>query len=612
MIFRNDYLYSFKNIFMEQAESVKINELTNQLMGAGEKLTQDFVENFPTYIQSSQDFMSPFISLSTKIMSDPESMKNVQNSYLNFLQSQMELSKNIYDRQLNKEKKIAPVIVPTINDRRFKAPEWNEYPFYFDFIKQNYLLVSELITKITGSVELEKKSKDKLSFYTQQCIDALSPTNFFITNPEAIKLAKDTQGKSLIDGFNNLLADIEKGRITQTDNSAFEVGVNLAITKGSVVFENEIMQLIQYAPLTAKVAEYPLLMIPPWINKYYILDLHPDKSLVEFAVKKGNTVFMISWKNPTRDMGNLSFDDYVEKGAMKAIEVAKKITRSAKINTLGYCLGGTLLGTTLAILRSKSKLFPAAKALQNSVNSVTLLATMLDFSDIGPMGAIIDEQFVEKMEVDLKKEGILKGTDMADAFNAIRANELVWNYVSNNYLKGKTPPAFNVLFWTDDNTNLPAEMYIFYLRKLLLENKLSKKNALKICDVPIDLSNVDTAAFIIGTIDDHIAPCTTAFTTTQLFTGPVEFVLGDSGHIMGAINPPSVVHKYHYNYGGKLDEGFDTWKATAKQGQGSWWVYWEKWLNNKSGKQIPAPKMSGSIDFNVIEPAPGRYVKEKC
>jgi polyhydroxyalkanoate synthase len=597
---------------MEKAELANIAELTQKMVKATQQLTQNYIKNFPDYIQETQNFIAPYINLSNAIARNPESMQKVQCSYLNFLQNQMELSKRIYERQLNNDTKYVPVITPAINDRRFRASEWEEHPYYFDYIKQNYLLISELITEIINSVELEKKSKDKLNFYTRQFIDAFSPANFFITNPEAIKLAQETNGKSLMDGFKNLLTDIEKGSISQTDETAFEVGKNLAITKGSVIFENELIQLIQYEPMTPEISEYPLLMVPPWINKYYILDLHSDKSLVEFTLKKGYAVFMISWKNPSPDMGYITFSDYVEKGLLKAMEVTRKVTGAKKINTLGYCLGGTLLGITLAILRNKGKTFPAAEAEKNSINSATLIATMLDFSDIGPMGDIIDEELVNEIEANLKDTGVLKGTDMAKAFNAMRANELVWNYVSNNYLKGKTPPPFNVLFWTADNTNLPAEMYIFYLRKMLLENKLSTKNALKICNVPIDLGNVDIPAYIIGTVDDHIAPCRTAFTTTELFSGPFEFVLGDSGHIMGAINPPSQTNKYNYHFGGKLKQGFETWQKTAKQGQGTWWVHWDEWLKDKSGKQIAAPQKSGSKDFPIIEAAPGRYVKERC
>jgi polyhydroxyalkanoate synthase len=596
---------------MDKTEAVKLQELTSEMAKAGQELAQNYIANFPEYMKTYQEFASSYLQVSSKLVSDKDTIQKTQTSYLNFLQSQIELSKRIGERQLDNEKSYTPVITPPAGDRRFSAPEWDESPYYFDFIKQNYLLISQLITEIFNSVDLDPKSKEKLSFYTKQWIDALAPSNFLITNPEALKLAADTKGQSIIDGFQNLLSDMQKGRITQTDDQAFEVGKNLAITKGSVVFENEIMQLIQYTPLTKKVAELPLVILPPWINKYYILDLHPDKSLVEFAVKKGQTVFMISWKNPTAEMGYLGFEDYIEKGAIKAFEVARKICGSKQVNALGYCLGGTLLGMTLSILKSKEKTFPAAEAEKNTVNAVTFLATMLDFTDIGPMGAIVDEALVTKLEKELSAGGVLKGSDMAQAFNSIRANELVWNYVSNNYLKGKNPSAFNVLFWTADNTNLPGKMYTYYLRNMLFENKLRIKNALRMFNVPLDLGRIDVPAYVVGTIEDHIAPCRTAFTTTELISGPVEYILGDSGHIMGAINAPSVKHKYNFKFGGKLGEGFEAWQKTAKQGEGSWWLSWEQWMSDKSGKQIPAPVAEGSKEFPVIEPAPGRYVTEK-
>jgi polyhydroxyalkanoate synthase len=597
---------------MEKPDALKIQELTNEMAKAGQTLAQNYITNFPEYMKTYQEFATSCLQVTSKLVSDGDSLQKTQTSYLNFLQSQMELSKRIAERQLNNEKEYTPVITPPAGDRRFSAPEWDESPYYFDFIRQNYLLISKLITEIFNSVDLDPKSKDKLNFYTKQWIDALAPSNFFITNPEAIKLAKDTNGQSVLDGFRNMLSDMQKGRISQTDSDAFEVGKNLATTKGSVVFENEIMQLIQYSPLTPKVAEFPLVILPPWINKYYILDLHTDKSLAEFAVRKGQTTFMISWKNPTPEMGYLGFEEYVEKGAIKAFEVARKISGAKKVNALGYCLGGTLLGMTLSILRSKDKIFPAAEAERNTINTSTFLATMLDFSDIGPMGAIIDEPLVKKLEGELAGGGVLKGHEMAQAFNTIRANELVWNYVSNNYLKGKNPSAFNVLYWTDDNTNLPAKMYTYYLREMLFENKLRVKNSLKLFGIPLDLGQIDLPAYIIGTIDDHIAPCRTAFVTTELLSGPVEYVLGDSGHIMGAINAPSIKNKYNFKYGGKLGEGYETWQKTATQGEGSWWIHWNTWLADKQGKQVPAPAHEGNKEFPAIEPAPGRYVKEKC
>ncbi|HEY4797783.1 MAG TPA: alpha/beta fold hydrolase, partial [Bacteroidia bacterium] len=496
---------------MDEKEKIKLEKISAEMAKAGEVMAKNFLENFPSYLQSYQNFVTSYVNMSNHFFDKPDSMKKVQDSYMEYLQKQIELSKRIYERQQQNGTGYAPVISPADGDKRFKAPEWDESPYYFDYIKQNYLLLSQLVSEIVNSVELEKKAQDKLNFFTKQFLDALSPSNFFATNPEAIRLAQITNGQSVMDGFQNLLSDIQRGRISQSDTNAFEVGKNLAISKGSVIYENELIQLIQYEPTTENVMEYPLVIFPPWINKYYILDLMPGKSLVEFAVNQGYTVFMVSWRNPSKEMGYFSFDHYVKLGALKAIEVARKITGAKKVNTLGYCLGGTLQGITLSILRGKGKKFEEAEQLKDSVASSTFLAAMLDFSDIGPMGSMIDETLVAKLENDLKDGGVLNGKDMAGAFNALRANELVWNYVVNNYLKGKTPPPFAVLYWTDDNTNLPAEMYKYYLRNLIFENKLSKKNVLKVCDTSLDLGAIDTPSFIIGTVEDHISPCGTVF-----------------------------------------------------------------------------------------------------
>ncbi len=578
---------------------------------AGQKLAANFMQNLPSQLQAFTEFTNSYLGLAGKVAANPDTAVSGQQFFVEYIQKQMELSKRIFESQANPEASYTPVISPAPGDKRFTAAEWSESPHYFDYIKQNYLLISKMLKEITNSIDLDVHAKSKLNFQTQQYLDALSPANFFFTNPEAIKLAKETNGQSLLAGVENFLKDVQKGSITQSDEHVFEIGRDLAQTKGSVVYQNELIQLIQYTPLTEKVSEFPLVIFPPWINKYYILDLHTDRSLVEYGVREGHTVFIVSWKNPTADMGHVSFDDYVVRGALKSIEVARAITGAKKVNTLGYCLGGTLLGATLAILASPKPTFLEANREKESVNAATFLATMLDFSDIGPMGAIIDEALVHQLENDLKDGGIMKGSDMAKAFNAIRANELVWPYVVNNYLKGKTPPPFNVLYWSCDNTNLPGKMYTFYLRKMLYENMLRVPNALRICNVPIDLGLIKVPSYIIGTVEDHIAPCRTAFNSTELLGGEVEFVLGDSGHIMGAINAPSKKHKYNHHFGGTLGEGFDQWKNTAKPGEGSWWPHWNRWMNSKNGKQVPAPKHEGSADYPVLESAPGSYVKEK-
>ena len=597
---------------MEKLPTTDIQELTESITKASQKIIKNYFDNYSSGNHDNRDIAQTYTEFATKLMAEPKEMEKVQALYNNFFKSQQELWKRISERQSKPEEYI-PVIEPDKNDKRFRAPEWDEAPYYFDFVKQSYLLVSQLMKEIIETSEIDEKTKKKLNFYSQHYVDAFSPSNFIATNPEAIKLAQETNGQSLMDGFKNLLADIEKGGITQTDMSAFEVGVNIATTPGSVIFENELIQLIQYAPSTKNVHEIPLLIIPPWINKYYILDLRPENSLAKFIVDQGITTFIISWKNPTPKMGHISFDDYVEKGCLKAIEVSQAITKSKKVNTIGYCLGGTLLGTSAAILAKQPARASGGKNKQgNPINSVTFLASMIDFSDVGPMGDVIDNALVKKLERgELVEQGVMHGHDMEKAFNLIRANDLVWSFVVNNYLKGKTPTPFDLLYWTNDNTNLPANMYLFYLRNMVLENKLSRKNALRICKIPIDIGKIEVPTYVIGFQEDHISPPQTTFTTTELVSGPIEFILGGSGHVMGVANPPSK-KKYGYYLDGELENGFDVWKETAKFHEGSWWTAWTQRIIAKSGKQIPASKTLGNAKYKNIEPAPGSYVKEKC
>lgn len=592
---------------MENTPRINLQELTEGVTKASQKIIQNYLDNKSGYDHDNRDILTAYTHFGSKLIASPKEIEKVQLLYQNFLNSQQELWKRIADRQYDKTTEYVPVISPAENDKRFQAPEWDEAPYYFDFVKQSYLLVSKLMNEIIDTSEIDEKTKKKLNFYSQHYIDALSPSNFIATNPEAIKLAQQTNGQSVMDGFKNLLADIENGKISQTDMSAFEPGRNIAITPGSVVYENELIQLIQYSPTTKKVYETPLVIIPPWINKYYILDLRPENSLVKFMVDQGFTTYIISWKNPPADKGqNISFDDYIEKGALKAFEVAQSVSKSKKVNVLGYCLGGTLLSAALAILAVK------AKKQENPVNSATFLAAMVDFSDVGPMGDVIDNALIKKLERgELLKDGVMHGHDMEKAFNLIRANDLIWRYVVNNYLKGKTPTPFDVLYWTNDNTNLPANMYLFYLKYMVLGNKLSRKNALRICNTPIDIGKIEIPIYVIGFVQDHISPPQTAFITTELVSGPVEFILGESGHVMGTVNPPSK-KKYGYYLNGKLEHGYEAWKKSSKFHEGSWWTAWSEHLIEKSGKQIIASKKLGNAKFKPIEAAPGRYVKEKC
>ena len=586
---------------MQHSKEFDIAEFISHTFKINQKILTNYLENASGYHHDNRDIALTYFDYLSKVFINSKEINKIQKIYSNFFQQQQVLWEIIVTASNSLDKTIT---IPFDKlDRRFLAKEWSEYP-YFNFMKQNYFLLEKLSKQLIDETEMDAKTKKKIGFYNEQYLDLLSPSNFLATNPEALKKAMDTNGKSLWDGFNNLMNDVEKGRITQVDESLFEVGENLAMTHGSVVFENELIQLIQYNPLTKKVQEIPLLIIPPWINKFYILDIESKKSFVKFLVEKGITVYMISWRNPSPALGHLTFDDYVASGALKAIEVAREISNVKKINTLGYCLGGTLLGVASAIVSVDKN--------NNSINSATFLASMIDFSDIGPMGDVIDEALVKKLERgEMLNEGIMHGHDMERAFNLIRASDLVWYYVVNNYLLGLNPSAFDVMYWTNDNTNLPAEMYKYYMRNMILENKLSRKNALTICKTPIDISKIEFPVFVVGLREDYISPAKTTFTTTKLVSGQVEFILGGSGHVIGVINPPSK-NKYGYYLDGKLGGTFEEWSSSAKYFDGSWWTPWIEKLISNSGKQITAPENAGNEKYKIIEPAPGRYVKEKC
>lgn len=601
----------------KQKNISEIEQMLKDMAEAGQKISKAYLDSMPNLIHSAKDVMSGLASLTGAVNSNPSELSKLQNAYLNFYKKQIGLWQEI--NQHTQQGASQPL---TNGDKRFKSPEWNEAPYYFYYIKQTYLMASELLHEIIEQSAIDDAAKKKLKFYSQLYIDALSPANFLVTNPEALKLAQQTGGESLKKGFENLLHDMKQGRISQTDFSAFEVGKNLAITPGSVVFQNELIQLIQYKPFTKKVSQFPLLIIPPWINRYYILDLEPHTSFVRFAVEQGFTVFMISWRVPKGVMGKLSFDDYAQKGLLDAMAAVQEITGQKKVNALGYCIGGTLLGGVAAVLAAQKSdpspkgrnpdLTPLQRAGATTFNTLTFLATMHDFSDFGQLSAVVDLPLVEKLEKEIGKDGILKGTDMTNAFNLIRAKDLIWNYVVNNYLKGNDPAPYSILHWTNDNTNLPGNMYIYYLKHIILDNQLSKKNALKICGIPVDMSKIITPCYIIGTVEDHISPCHTAFTTTRLVGGKVEFVIGESGHVAGIINPPNGKSngKYGYYSNGKLGKDLAHFRNTAQHHKESWWLHWAKWLKAHSGKQITASTKPGSKKHKVIEPAPGRYVKE--
>ncbi|HET7363675.1 MAG TPA: class I poly(R)-hydroxyalkanoic acid synthase [Burkholderiales bacterium] len=487
------------------------------------------------------------------------------------------------------------------DDRRFAAREWRENP-YFNYLRQSYLLAAKYVRQMVEAAPLDAQSKERARFAARQWLDAMCPANFAATNPVALREALDSKGESLARGLANLVADAHRGRISQTDESAFALGRNVATTPGEVIFENELIQLIQYRARTAEVAKRPLVIIPPCINKYYILDLQPENSFVGYAVDRGHTVFMVSWRNVGAEQGHYGWDDYLELGVFAALRVAEEITKADKVNSLGFCVGGTLLGAALAVMAAKG---------EDSVESVTFLTAMLDFSEPGPIGVFVDEPSVAAREATIGKHGILPGTDLAFVFSALRANDLIWPYVVNNYLLGERPAAFDLLYWNADSTNLPGPMYCYYLRNTYLENKLRVPNALTNCGVPVDLGSVNLPMFAIATREDHIVPWRAAYRTLHLVGGEDKtFLLGASGHIAGVVNPASKNRRSHW-IGVPYPEDPEAWLAAATEHKGSWWPRWAQWLDGHGGGKRKAPARAGSAKYRPIEAAPGRYVRHR-
>jgi polyhydroxyalkanoate synthase subunit PhaC len=486
-------------------------------------------------------------------------------------------------------------------DRRFSGAEWSDVPL-FDYIKQSYLLASDWLIGAVEKADLDPQTRRKMLFFARQYVDAMSPSNFLATNPEVLKLAMDTKGESLANGLKNLMEDIEKGRISMTDESKFAVGQNIATTEGSIVFENELIQLIQYTPTTKKVHELPLLLVPPCINKFYLMDLEPENSFVRFALDQGHTVFLVSWRNVKEEQQHLTWDDYLELGIINAVEVTRAIAATDQINLLGFCVGGTLVTAALAVLAARG---------DKSVASLTLMTSLLEFTDVGDIGAYIDENMVRQREQQFANGGLVSGKELALAFSSLRANDLIWQYVVNNYLKGKTPEAFNLLYWNSDGTNLPGPMYAYYLRHFYWDNQLVEKNKLTMCGEKIDIGKIAMPTYAFAAKEDHIVPWTSSFAGVQHLGGKVELVLGASGHIAGSMNPASK-NKRNYWIDGKVGKGNDAWFESAKSVDGSWWNHWAEWLKKQAGRSVPARTKLGNTKYKTIEAAPGRYVMERC
>lgn len=498
---------------------------------------------------------------------------------------------------------------PALADRRFAAPEWQSNPLTA-FHAASYLLNAEFLMALADAVEASPREQQKIRFAVQQMVDAMSPANFLATNPEAQQKLIDTKGESLAKGLANMLADMQKGRISQSDESAFEVGRNVATTPGQVVFENELIQLIQYNPLTPTVHQVPLLIVPPCINKFYILDLQPENSVVRYALEQGNTVMLVSWRNPDQSLGAMTWDDYVEMGAIKAIEVTREITGQDRVNAFGFCVGGTIVATALAVLAARG---------DQAAASLTLLTTLLDFEDAGVLEVFIDQAQVALREQALASGGLMPGRDLATTFSALRPNDLVWNYVQSNYLKGNEPPPFDLLYWNADSTNLPGPMFCWYLRNMYLENNLREGGRLTVAGVPVNLSQIDAPVFVYGSKEDHIVPWTAAFASMNILNPKKpkanRFVLGASGHIAGVINPASKNKRsYWVNDAGSRSrpKTANAWFEGATEHKGSWWPEWAKFLAEHGGADVKARAKPGNTRYRPIEPAPGRYVKVRA
>jgi polyhydroxyalkanoate synthase len=543
---------------------------------------------------------SAFLEMTARLMANPARLVQAQ---IGFWQDYMTLWQNTARRMMGAES--TPVIDAPSTDRRFKDDAWRENEV-FDFIKQSYLLsaryVQDVVTQVDG---LDAKTAQKVDFYARQFTDAMSPSNFLLTNPEVLRKTAETGGENLLKGLNNLLGDLERGkgqlRIKMTDTDAFRVGDNIGVSAGKVIYQNDLMQLIQYAPTTEKVLKRPLLIAPPWINKFYILDLRPKNSLVRWAVSQGHTVFMISWVNPDEKLAEKGFEDYMTEGYLAALDAIEAATGERVVNAIGYCLGGTLLGCTLAYMAAKG---------DDRIRSATFFVSMLDFAESGELGVFIDEEQLRALEGKMNKRGYLEGSEMATTFNMLRANDLIWSFVVNNYLLGNEPFPFDLLYWNSDSTRMPARMHSFYLRKLYQENLLAKQGGITLNGVPIDLGKIKTPAYFLSTREDHIAPWKSTYRGTQLLGGKKRFVLAASGHIAGVVNPPDS-GKYSHWVNTSLPPDPEAWFHGATEIAGSWWPDWQRWVS-ALGKETVKARVPGDGKLTPIEDAPGSYVRVRA
>ena len=598
-----------------QPDLQRLQAAMSRITEQSQRIAQAFIER---QASSPREFnpLEPAVvskayqALWQQMLTDPKRLVEAQVS---LWQDYAKLWENTARRMAGED--VEPAATPAPGDRRFKDDAWSENPLY-DHIKQSYLLASKFMLSTVRETEgLDAHTAHKVDFYTRQFIDALAPTNFAMTNPEVARRTVETGGENLVQGLSNMLEDLEQGqgrlRVRMTDLEKFKLGENVAVTPGKVVFENDLMQLLQYVPATETVRTRPLLIVPPWINKYYILDLRPKNSFIKWAVDQGHTVFVISWVNPDERLAGKSMDDYLLEGPVAALDAIEQATGESRINAIGYCLGGTLLAATLAYLKARDAADVAEPAARNAdrrpvVESATFFTTMVDFEEPGELGVFIDEEQLSLVEESMEEKGYFDGAKMAEAFNLLRANDLIWSFVINNYLMGRDPFPFDLLYWNSDSTRMPRAMHSAYLRDMYQNNRLREPGGITLDGVPIDLTAIDVPVYILSTREDHIAPWRSTYAATGLYRGPVRFVLAMSGHIAGVVNPPAA-NKYGY-FTGELAATPDAWLDAAAAHDGSWWPDWHAWVSEHDGGEA-APREPGAGALPVIENAPGRYVK---
>ncbi|WP_430398780.1 PHA/PHB synthase family protein [Ferrovibrio sp.] len=581
----------------------------NEIAEQSQKLVSEFLarqgsEPLPSPTAIAPDPLnigSAFMEMTAKMMTNPEKLVEAQ---IELWRAYTELWTSSAQRFMGQEAQ--PIAQPEKGDKRFKDAAWNE-SYLFDYIKQSYLLTARWLQKTVNDVDgLDSKTRKKVDFYTRQFVDAMAPSNFVMTNPEVLKATIDSNGENLVKGLHNLLEDLERGKgklnIKMVDAKAFEVGGNVATTPGKVVYQNDLMQLIQYSPTTKEVYTRPLYIVPPWINKFYILDLKPENSFIKWMVAKGYTVFVVSWNQPDERHVDKTFESYMREGILDGLDAVKQATGEEEVTAIGYCIGGTLMASTLAWMAAQD---------DNRIKAVTFFAAQVEFSEAGELSVFIDEEQIKYFEELMSQKGYLEGTEMANTFNMLRANDLIWSFVVNNYLLGKEPFPFDLLYWNADATRMPAKMHSFYLRNMYQRNLLAQPGGLELGGQKIDLRKIKIPVYLQASREDHIAPFRSVYKASQLYSGPVRFLLAGSGHIAGVINPPAAKKYQHWTNDTKTNPAkVEDWMKGATEHPGSWWEDWDAWLSAKSGPKVKA-RVPGDGKLKAIEDAPGSYVKKR-